>query len=462
MNRRMTTISEAETLEVAGQAGALNPDRLRGEPGDAGTLERLSLRTNFSWSLAGNAVYAACQWGVLVVLAKLGNPTIVGQFGLGLAVTAPVFMLLNLQLRGIQATDARGDFAFRDYLGLRVVTTALAVLSVCLIAAMSGYAAMTAMVVVAVGIGKAFDALSDVIYGLFQQRERMDYVARASMTNGILSVVAATAGVAFTGSVLGAALGWSLASALTFALICVPGAVLLCRRSQRAAGAHHDKQAPGPHYPFRRLASLVGLAWPLGLTMMLISLNANVPRYFIETHLGEASLGIFVALAYLMVAGNMTVAAAGQSASPRLAVLYAAGQRRAFLRLLARLVLVGLALGVAGVAIALIAGRDLLRWLYTAQYADHADLLIWLAATAGVEFISSFFGHAMTAARRFRVQVPLFALATTMTLIASALLIPGRGLSGAVIALLLGALVKLAGGALIIGTTLRGQAVPVR
>ena len=47
----------------------------------------LTLRRNFSWTFAGNAVYAACQWGMLVVLAKLGSPEMIGQFTLGLAVS---------------------------------------------------------------------------------------------------------------------------------------------------------------------------------------------------------------------------------------------------------------------------------------------------------------------------------------------------------------------------------------
>src|ERR1044072_4016691 len=65
----------------------------------------LSLRTNFSWTLAGNLIYSGCQWGVLIVLARLGSPEQVGQFALALAVTAPVIMLSNLQLRGVLATD---------------------------------------------------------------------------------------------------------------------------------------------------------------------------------------------------------------------------------------------------------------------------------------------------------------------------------------------------------------------
>jgi len=39
-------------------------------------------------------------------LAKLGNASMVGQYALALAIAAPVFMLTNLQLRAVQATDA--------------------------------------------------------------------------------------------------------------------------------------------------------------------------------------------------------------------------------------------------------------------------------------------------------------------------------------------------------------------
>jgi hypothetical protein len=45
-----------------------------------GSQKALSLRLNFSWALAGNIIYAACQWGMLSVLAKLGSPEMVGLF----------------------------------------------------------------------------------------------------------------------------------------------------------------------------------------------------------------------------------------------------------------------------------------------------------------------------------------------------------------------------------------------
>src|SRR5690606_24501519 len=108
-----------------------------------------------------------------------GNPEMVGQYALGLAVGAPVFMFTNLQLRGVQATDARYEFSFVDYRSLRLVATAFGILVVTGIGLLSGYDRNTALVVLFVGVAKAFESLSDVYYGYAQRHERMDLIARS-------------------------------------------------------------------------------------------------------------------------------------------------------------------------------------------------------------------------------------------------------------------------------------------
>src|SRR5437867_2722549 len=76
------------------------------------------------------------------------------------------------------------------------------------------------------------------------------------------------------------------------------------------------------------IGRLAWLASPLAFVMMLGSLNTSPPRYFVERSLGEAQLGIFTAIAYLIVAGETVVGAMGQSAGPRLARYYAQGNVR--------------------------------------------------------------------------------------------------------------------------------------
>ena len=129
----------------------------------------LSLRENFSWTFAGNVVYAASQWGLLVALAKLGSPEMVGRFSLGLAIAAPVMMLTNLQLRGVQATDARRQYRFGHYLALRLVMTTAALAVIAAISCLAGYSFEAAAVVVIVGVAKASESVSDVYHGLLQQ-----------------------------------------------------------------------------------------------------------------------------------------------------------------------------------------------------------------------------------------------------------------------------------------------------
>src|SRR5437868_13818516 len=114
----------AVTLQPDATAANLLPPR-PAAPAPAGRAP-ISLRRNFAFTLAGNALYAACQWGILVVLAKLGSPAIVGKYALAMAVCSPVILFSNLQLREIQATDARRDHAFGDYLALRILCTILA------------------------------------------------------------------------------------------------------------------------------------------------------------------------------------------------------------------------------------------------------------------------------------------------------------------------------------------------
>ena len=74
-----------------------------------------SVRSNAVWNLAGSTFYAACQWALISLLAKKGGARQVGEFALGLSISAPVFMLGNLQLRAIQTTDAEGRHAFQTF-----------------------------------------------------------------------------------------------------------------------------------------------------------------------------------------------------------------------------------------------------------------------------------------------------------------------------------------------------------
>ncbi|MGL5879462.1 MAG: lipopolysaccharide biosynthesis protein [Xenococcaceae cyanobacterium] len=411
-------------------------------------IKPLSLRRNFSWTFIGNAVYAACQWGMLVILAKLGSPEMVGQFTLGLAITAPVIMFTNLQLWAIQVTDNKQEYVFGDFLGLRLIATGMAFAIILGITLVAGYRWDILLVIWVVAFAKCVEAIAEVFYGLLQKHERMDRIAISMTIKGLLSLGALSAGIYLTHSLLWGAIGLCVAwIVVLFGYDFSSGILILTNvdPKQKSVGERRFKLTKlRPRWHFKTLWKLTWLSLPLGIVMMLISLNTNLPRYFIERYLGEKELGMFAALAYLMTAGNMVVNALAQSASARLAKYYAENNKHGFTTLLFRLIGIGGALGVCGIAIAIFAGREILTILYRPEYAQQQNLFVLLAIAAGIGYLCSCLGFAMTAAKYFRIQIPLFLSVVTTLGLGCLWLIPTQGLQGAAIALIMATIVQAA------------------
>jgi O-antigen/teichoic acid export membrane protein len=412
-----------------------------------GKTKRVSLRANFAWILTGNAIYAACQWGMLVSIAKLGTPTMVGQFALGLAVASPVFMLTGLQLRTVLAIDARNEYRLGHYITPRVLGTAAGLILILGFALATHYRRDTAVVVLLVGVAKAVETLSDIIYGFWQKHERFDKIAIAMIGRGIGSVAIMAVALYSTRSIAVAsgatALYW-LAWLTTYE----------CRGARRLLDGVSPGETLGVEWDMGKCRRLVTLSLPLGIVMLLISLNANIPRYFVEHYCGEAALGYFAAMAYVFVAGNTVMSAMGQSAMPRLARHFDSN-RPAFVRLLKNMLLLGAAVGAMGIGVALLFGPTFLRLVYRADYAQYSNVFTWLMVAAAVGYVGSMLGYGMTAARMFRPQVPLFVAATASTALSCWLLIPRLGLVGSAYAVLIGSVFSCGGSTCLVLASLR-------
>jgi O-antigen/teichoic acid export membrane protein len=392
---------------------------------------------SFSWSLAGMLTYGACQWGMLVVLARLGNSVVVGQFALALAVTAPVMLLAGMSLRTIQATDHAGEFSIGDYVGMQAVSIGLAILVVISIAMISGRTSETRGAILLVGLAKAFELGSELLFGVLQRNDQMDRIGKSLILKGLSSVVAIAVGIHLTGSVVGAAAFLAIAWGLLLAVYDVPNALAVAPpvRGPRLG-------ALAPRWNPRHLRSLARLAIPMGVAAMLGAVIANLPRYFIKGELGESALGVFAALAYVAVAGHLLAGALAQAALPRLSRCFAAGDAAGFRRLVLGLVGLGAAIGLAATAVALPLGRPFLDWLYGAEYSSQSGVfLVLMLSLVGVMPVY-FLDFAIFAARRFRVLTPFNGIVVVVMAAACWWLVPRYGLAGAAWATCLGVAVQ--------------------
>jgi O-antigen/teichoic acid export membrane protein len=320
-----------------------------------------------------------------------------------------------------------------DYAGLRILTTIIAVSAIFGISS-TLYRGETGLTIAAFALCKGIESLSDVIYGLWQQRERMDLIAKSLILRGVLALIGAAVCFAVFRTVWIAVCGMAVAWSAAFAAFDL-------RRGTAMARETH--QTLMPRFSATRMRQLFRLSLPLGIVTMLISFNFNVPRYMISHFQTVRDLGIFSALGTILMAGTLIVGALGQAATPRLALYASRGSTHEFRRLSNRLLLIGMTLGICGVLAALAFGRQIITLIYGREYAQSGQLFLWLMVAAAAGYMASFGGYSLTAARHFRVQIPLFGLLTVLTIPLCYAAVKAGGSVGAAKALAVLGLVQL-------------------
>lgn len=407
-----------------------------------------SLSWNFSWTFVGNVVYSACQWGILVLLAKIGNPEMVGKYGLAMAIATPVLALSSLQLRAVLTTDVKEKVHFGEYLGFRLLTTVLSLVVIAGIALRSPRGSMA--VIVVLGVAQAIENLSDLYWGRMQFYDNMDRIAKSMIVRGVLGLAAMGAGVYLTHQVFWGVVGLTLARAavllgydITKRTQLVPRNVLSPSEAKRILASGYEQLRP--RWSAAVQSELFRTSITLGVIAMLVSLLPNIPRYFLVGSLGERALGIFTATAFLVSTGNLIMTAMGQAAFVRLAKLCGAGDVAGFNKLLVRLLGIALLLGVGGIGVAVLFGHLLLTIIYRPEYAEHTNLLVVMMVAGALTYVDSVLASAVTSARSFTPQIPVLAAAVSAGAISSYLFIHSYGLLGAGLAVVTASMVLFAG-----------------
>jgi O-antigen/teichoic acid export membrane protein len=414
-----------------------------------------SLRADFSWTFVGTAIYAGGQFATLMLLAKLVRPELVGRYALGLAIVYPVMMFTNLQLRAVITSGSRPQIHFGYYLSLRLLSTSVGFVLIFALTQILRYSWELTAVVLMVGVAYAVETISDVYYARLQLHDRMAEISKSLIMRALLSILGLAVATFLTRNLVWGIVGIVLARSIILVGYDIPG------RTHGLSGESKwfsRNEALKPQFDLRIQRELLWVSLPLGIVVLLGCLNSSIPNFFIKHALGERDLGIFAAIGFMVSVGNMAVVSLGQSAFTRLARSYAAGDLASFGSLLGKLLAFAALIGLSGMIVSKLAGREILSVLFRPEYAERADLLPWMMAAGGVLYMAQFLGFGMTAAGFYNSQVVLNILANVSLFASCFWLVARRGLLGAILAMLIAAIVQLAASIVILVKGMRKRA----
>jgi O-antigen/teichoic acid export membrane protein len=388
-------------------------------------LNKSLLLKNISWTFFGNIIYSACQWAILSIIAKVGSSLMLGEFNLAFAITTPIFLFTSLQLRSVIATDQKNEYSFQEYFQLRFFLSILSLAVIIILAMFLHHDMSFNLVLIGTASIKFLESISDIFYGKFQQEEKFDNISISLIFRGIAYIALYFFGVFFF---------QNLFIGILFVTVALIGLLYYdYKKVTEKVKINFDR---------KRLLLLTRESLPLGIVVLLISLIDNVPKYFIEYHIGTKELGYYTSIVYITIIGSTIINAFGQASMTRLSLYFQQKNMAQFIKLQTQLIVFTIILGLGLLSGVYVIGDKLLVLLYNADFANYFDVFKNIMIGAIFIYISSILGYGITAARYFKVQPLILTLVLLFNASVSFLLVK-NGISGISLAYLITGIINL-------------------
>lgn len=347
-----------------------------------------------------------------------------GYYSYALAITAPIFMLSNLQLRPLVVADFNLEkkFSFSEYLSLRLMTILLAILISLFFVDWKNNLALS--IVLAVVLIKASESVSDIIYAYYNANKKTKFISRSLTFKSVLVILLSFCVLYLTHNIV-----YSLIATLI-------GYLFVLGLLDIRQNINHLSEI---NFFDKKLKKIVKIGLPLGISVMLVSLQTNIPRYFLENYSNVELVGVYTILYYFIVIGGIVMNSVCQYLSPSFSEFYRDLRIEELKKIIKNAFFIALSLGVTGFFISLFLNDFIIKIIYGKDYLAYAYLLPYIMIAGIFTYLSVVNGYLLTSLKLLKIQMPVFLILVCLTVIYSYLLIPVYGLTGAIYTTILSA-----------------------
>ncbi len=386
----------------------------------------LTTMQNTLWNAAGCVFYLGCQWLTTVLVVRISQDySASGNLAFAMAVGIIFASIALYKIRTFQVSDLHGEYSESEYVTFRLVTILLGFCVCAVYLPITSQCSMSLIIPSAAYLlFKADESFSDVIYGIYQQNGRMDFIGVSQFARGVLSLGCFSVGLYLTKNLTCAILLMTLGCFL-----------VTCLYDLRHARLFADIRPRFVATPLKGLAKTC-------FTAMVASLLANsivsVVRQYFGIEFGSEQLGYYASVATPAV---LIQVAASYLYSPLIGTLAQKLEegRAAFLRSFVKTLV--LLLVVVGIFIGLLSffGNTLLALAFGQSIADYAYLFPYvLIATASIGVLF-YVNDVLIIKRCMRWMLVSNALALVCALVAAVALTHAIGMNGINFSIVIGA-----------------------
>ncbi|GAA5135737.1 lipopolysaccharide biosynthesis protein [Thalassotalea piscium] len=399
----------------------------------------LTVIRHTSLTTIANLAHAASQWLLLVIIVKQFDDYILGSLVLTLSVVSPLFLLFSFKLRSLIVTDYHNNYTFEQYLHTRLLAQ-LWILFLLFFLVPLLLPEVSLAIVFSVVIFKVFDGISELCYSYLHKQQAFSHAAISQTLRSGITISALLGSAILTQNISITFFTWASVTCL-FAFIDITIVARLIKRNEK-----RKFSAKNTVFSYKKIQASLKLYkqyWPIGISIAFGAMFVYIPNYALEHYRGTAEVGQFAAISYFLVAGGILINSLSQAATPKLSSLFNLGQHQGFLKLLQKLMVFGVLIGVIGLVIASTIGAWLLNLIYNdaiAQLTTELQLIIFASL---IRYSYIFLGAGLNVLQCFNQQTLVYGSGTLGLTIACLVLVPMYGTLGASIAMVIACIIEL-------------------
>lgn len=384
-----------------------------------GTDKNIEKR-NISWNMVGSFLYAFASMVLSIAVIQMVGEDLGGIFTFGFSTFGQhMFMVAYFGIRPFQITDTEGRYSFGEYVRLRYLTCAAAILFGLFYVFINGYSYVKAMTVIWLVIYKVIDGFADAYEAEFQRSGRLYLTGKSNAFRTLLSVSVFLGVLYGTRNLVTASQAAAAAQLLGLLLFDVavmralPGIDRTVRGS-RVRGLFRDNTL-------------------LFFSVVLDFYIFSAAKYAIEGNMTDGDLAVFGAVFMPTSVINLVAGFVVRPYLTKLSVQWENHRPQRFLLIIKRLMLVILGLTVVAVAGAWLLGIQVLSLLYpniSYALAGCRPALIYIILGGALNALMTLFYYGLIIMKRQRVIFAGYLGVGAVAAVISPLFVRAMGLDG--------------------------------
>lgn len=373
-------------------------------------------RKNFIWNIIGTTFNAFNSLFFMIIVTRVNGTTDAGIFTLAFTTACILYMIGVYAGRIFQVTENE-KINDKEYIVNRIGTFALMIIISIAFVFIKKYDTYKGWVFIIICLYKAMEAFSDVLYGVLQKKDLLYKVGKSFFVKALISLISFLVIDLITKNLICASVMIIITNFLVIVLYDLPNVLKVIDKKQEIK--------------FKNVIRIYKTGFFIFAISFLGLYIMNVPKYAIDDFLNEHIQAIYG----IIIMPATVVGLFGQFIiHPYLNIiagLHKEGKLEEVKKILVKIILVILTLGLICVVGAYILGIPVLELIYgidLKEYRIHLSVII-LASTLSV--IGTIYSSMLTTIRKTFIQFIIYCILTVIAIISSYLLTYYLGINGA-------------------------------